>query len=233
VGESGGGPSRSLYGLFGPCRIDATGLVYWQLKLIRESLADAREAADGARDSAAAATKQAKIAEDMLVKRERPYVFVFGLTAIRQRRDSVFADAYFIEYTVANHGPMPAIIEGAWVGFELSDRAEPGRPLLVDDSHKLTTNPIMPTGDIRRIKAFFPTSMIVGVVGDVITVGDSGETRGIIPQFDVPDGNDVFFKAIVKYRGPFSEEHETGAEWIYQGGTDQFVSRGSSGNYIR
>jgi hypothetical protein len=85
------------------------GLFYWQLKLIRESLADAKEAADGARDSAAAATKQARIAEDMLVKRERPYLFVFGLTAIRKRTDNVLGDDYFIEYTVANHGPMPAI----------------------------------------------------------------------------------------------------------------------------
>lgn len=207
-------------------------LFYWQLRLIRESLADAKEAADGARDSAAAATKQARIAEDMLVKRERPYVFVFGPTAIRKRTDHLLGDDYFIEYTVANHGPMPAIIEGAWIGFELSDRAEPGRPLLVDDSHKLATNSIMPTGDRRRIRAFFPSNMIVDVAGEVITSGEGGESLGTIPQFDVPEGNDVFFKAIIKYHGPFSEGHETGAEWIYQGGTDQFVSRGGSGNYI-
>lgn len=208
-------------------------ILFWvQLYYIRRSLTDAKEAADSARDSAIAATRQAEISEKMLVQRERPYIFIFGISSIRRKSDPDFDDAYFIEYTVANHGQMPAIIEAAWIGFETSDCAEPGRPVLVDDGHVLTKNQVMASGERRTVKQFFPSGMIAGEAGIIISLGEN-EPETVIPALNVPNDHDVFFKAIVSYRGPFSEGHETAIELMYQGGSDQFVSRGGLGNYIR
>jgi hypothetical protein len=207
-------------------------LFYWELRLIRENLADAKEAADGARDSAVAATRQAKAAEDTLVKRERPYLFVFGLSEIQREEDPL--GAYFVEYRLANYGPMPAIIESAWVVFETSDCAEPSRPLLVFREHQLAARPILPTGELRVIKEYFPDNMIVGEGGIIEHSGKDATRIGIIPVLDVPCGHDLFFKAVIKYHGPFSAEHETGVEWIYRAETDGFIGGGGpERNYIR
>jgi hypothetical protein len=86
------------------------GLFIWQLQLIQAGLSDAKEAADAARDaalaardSALAATRQAKIAEDAFVKRERPYLFVFGVKYIK-RDTGILADGLIVEFSVANFG---------------------------------------------------------------------------------------------------------------------------------
>jgi hypothetical protein len=53
-------------------------LFYVQLKLIRESLVDTKEAADAAQGAANAAEKQAKIAERSLTELQRAFVFIDG-----------------------------------------------------------------------------------------------------------------------------------------------------------
>jgi hypothetical protein len=53
-------------------------LFYVQLKLIRESLIDAKEAADAAQGAATAAEKQARIAERSLTELQRAFVFIDG-----------------------------------------------------------------------------------------------------------------------------------------------------------
>jgi hypothetical protein len=57
-------------------------LFIWQLRLIRTSLDDAKISADAAADAAKAASRQALVAEESLAKIERPYLFVFDVSAL-------------------------------------------------------------------------------------------------------------------------------------------------------
>lgn len=61
-----------------------------------------------ARRAANAAIRQAKAAEDALTQLERPYIFVFGVKQIFQDQSR---NDFFVTYTVANFGKLPAIIE--------------------------------------------------------------------------------------------------------------------------
>jgi hypothetical protein len=55
-----------------------------------------------------------------------------------------------------------------------------------------------------------------------------------IPVFNVPAEFDIFFRAVIRYHGPFSGGHETGAMWLYDTATTQFVIRGGEDyNYSR
>ena len=57
-------------------------LFFWQLRLIGESLRDAKIAAEAAKESADATKIQAMVARDTLTKVQRPYVFVFGVAGM-------------------------------------------------------------------------------------------------------------------------------------------------------
>ncbi len=201
---------------------------------IGEQLKIARKSAQASEQSAAASAKQAKAAEDALTKLERPYIFIFGVRGIKQ--DSETRD-FFVEYTVANYGKMPAIIEHPNIGFESSDSGSPPLPLRLFDGHSLLTSPILEAGEERKlIREYMPT----GMVGEDVLVQlerrrhhDPGETE-VAPAFRVPDGFDVFFRAVIRYRGPFSAGHETGALWLWMGESLEFAVRGGDEyNYVR
>jgi len=177
---------------------------------IKNQIAIARDTAAAAQQSADASAKQAKVAESALTQLERPYLFVFGVRGIRQ--DSETSD-FFVEYTVANYGKMPAIIENPNVGFVISDRGDPPMPPRLFDGHSLLTSPILQAGEERKqIREYMP----VGMVGDDVLV--QVEHRGprglhpteVAPAFNIPDGFDVYFRISIRYRGPFSQGHETG-----------------------
>ncbi len=73
-------------------------------------------------------------------------------------------------------------------------------------------------------------------IGEAIngTVHADEGTDGAIPTFNIPEGFDVFFRAIIRYRGPFSGGHETGALWLYNPATFEFALRGGEEyNYTR
>jgi hypothetical protein len=190
-----------------------------------------REQIDIARQNANAASQQARAAEAALTQLERPYLFIFGVRAIKQGAES---SSFFVEYTIANYGKMPAIIEGPHIGFEISDRGAPPMPLLLFDGHSLMTSPIMQAGEQRiGIKEYVPA----GMVGpDVVVHIDriNGESE-VGPMFVTPGEDfDVFFRAVIQYRGPFTSGHETGAVWLYNHATYEFAVRGGEEyNYIK
>jgi hypothetical protein len=210
------------------------GLFYRQLTLIRESLVDAKKAADAAEGAASAAGKQAKIAEATLTQLERPYIFIFD---VREFGFDPETAEYFVEYSVANYGKMPAIIEGAYIGFVFSDRAAPPAPPLMEDSHTLMTAPILQAGERRdKIREYLPTGSTTGAVFvDVRFQRPSERTRAVGPVFDVPEGNDYFFRAIIEYRGPSSQGHSTGALWLTNyPASGQLAQRGGDEyNYVK
>lgn len=210
------------------------GLFWLQLTFIRESLDDAKKAADAAEGAASAANKQAKVAEESFAKLERPYVFVFD---VKEFDFDIDRARFFVEYSVANYGKMPAIIEGAYIGFAFSDKAEPPLPTLMGDDHSLMTAPILQVGEKReKIREYVPIGMTTGEFQIDVTMNDPFEkTGGEGPVFDVPAGSDVFFRAVVEYRGPSTAGHSTGALWLANyPGAGQLAQRGGEEyNYIK
>jgi hypothetical protein len=183
-----------------------------------------------------AAAVQARVAEEALTQLERPYIFIFD---VKNTIYDAASKEFYAEYSVANYGKMPAIIEGAWIGFEFSDRGEPPSPTLMEDSHTLLVSPIFQSGEKRaNIKEYVPHGMAKSDITVHLPDQDFGFAAAatpITPVWNVPEGNQVFFRAIIKYRGPSSVGHETGSLWladypspgqIAQRGGDQY-------NYIK
>ncbi|WP_354101149.1 hypothetical protein [Bradyrhizobium sp. RT5a] len=83
AGEAWGWFSRDASGFFTGLQffvaITQAVLFIYQLRLIRVSLEDAKVVS-------AAATRQARVAEDTLTKIERPYVFVYNASSLKDRQ---------------------------------------------------------------------------------------------------------------------------------------------------
>jgi hypothetical protein len=195
--------------LFGVAVLQA-GLFLWQLGYMRKGMKDATIAARAASRSATATVAQAKVARNSAIKLQRPYIFVFGVQ--RLLRD---VPEFYAEFTIANFGAIPAIIEDVFVGFVFSDRGEPPMPLRMGDDHTLSTNPIFAAGERRdKIPEYIPDGMDSGSVVVNFSEGDplgEDQTSRISPTWNVPPNSDVFFRVVVRYRGPFSAGHETAA----------------------
>ncbi len=220
---------------------------FTQIYFLTRSDKTARIAADAAKEAAEASARQASIAENALTQLERPYVFIFGVRGIQQDRDS---RDFFVEFTVANYGKMPAIIEALHIGFDKSDCAEPPMPPLLRDAHNLIASPILQAGEVRRkIRTYFPSGMVgpdINAIIETVRARDfppnpilDGQAEEqlrttVVPTFNIPDGFDVFFRAVIRYRGPFTKSHETGAVWLYNPDTFEFAIRdGEEHNYIK
>jgi hypothetical protein len=184
-----------------------------QLKSAQEAAAEqsglmSRSVAAAA-NTAAASMRHAIAAESSLENIERPYIFVFGVSPIRMGVTGEF----FVEYSVANYGKMPAIIDGAFIGFVFSDTVEPPSAPLMEDSHTLLASPILQSGEKREnIIEYLPIGMITPDIN--VEVRDDSKPGFMTPIFDVPKGSDVFFRATIEYHGPSSEGHETSALWL-------------------
>jgi hypothetical protein len=77
----------------------------------------------------------------------------------------------------------------------------------------------------------------MSIVRDTLISGDTGgviishDVDGVsneypIPKFNIDSDDNVFFRVMIKYHGPFSEGHETEATWVYDFMFDQFVPWG-------
>jgi hypothetical protein len=189
-----------------------------------------------AQKSAVAATVQARVSEDALTQLERPYIFIFDVKNIIY--DAVL-EKFYVEYSVANYGKIPAIIEGAWIGFVFSDRGEPQSPTPMEDSHALLVSPIFQSGEKRvNIKEYVPNGMAKSDIIVHLPDEDFGFTAAparITPVWNVAEGNEIFFRVIIKYRGPFSIGHETSNLWLADyPSPGQLAQRGGKEyNYIR
>lgn len=188
-------------------------LFFFQLRFMRLGMRDATIAARAATRGAIAAVAQAKVARDSAIKLQRPYIFIFDVEEFRSDWSR-----FYVDYTIANYGAIPAIIEEAFIGFVTSPNGEIEFPLRVGDDSALVTNPILKAGESRtKLSEPVPDEMDTG--GVIVVVSPRGEPikERIAPVWDAPDGHDVFFRIVVRYRGPFSAGHETSATWLCQG----------------
>ncbi len=204
------------------------GLFLWQLDLIRRSLTDAKEASDAAKISADAATRQAKATEESFAKLERPYLFVSGVWILDFDTDF---DEFFLQYGIANHGKIPAIVERAWIGFTIDNGGNPPHAPLIDDSHNLFVSPIIEPGGVRLLKEYLDRSIAVES-GDVSVDLSSGKSTPT-PRLAIGDDFQIFFRVTIAYRGPFTSGHETASLHLHMGG-GAFAQRGGNEyNYTR
>jgi hypothetical protein len=187
-------------------------LFIWQLRLIRTSLDDAKISADAAADAAKAASRQAHVAEETLAKIERPYLFVFNVSALKTDNYESAEDDYMllrVTYSIANYGKIPAIIKSAQVG--LSVFTEPLLPPRLEYNHPIIVSPILAPGEIRP------------------NIEESLRWDGGIQRDEYGSeypslGNDeLFFWVILLYRGPFTDQHETRMCWRYDTATGHFI----------
>jgi len=218
----------ALFTIFLFCAAVAqAGLFVWQLWLILKSLKDAKIASDAATVAARAAKRsaiasviQAKISRDTLVKIQRPYIFVFDVSRLQTSNDVPFLTPY-IEYSVANYGQTPAIIEN--VGVQFMEGGQPLAPIKVDDDHDLFVSPVLPPGDRRRqLRERLPEPFIGEDLGIIVDL--TKNTTHPIPR--ISPHADLFFRVIAYYRGPFSDGHKTSATWIFDKSLGHFVQYG-------
>jgi hypothetical protein len=116
------------------------GFFYWQLRLIRESLDDAKIAADAARDSAAATRASVELADRTTKHQLRAYVGVKE----SEIRSGDGGNTFAVHIVIINSGETPArqvthriaaelqILHGPPLSFELPERA-PGEWVMVPD----------------------------------------------------------------------------------------------------
>jgi hypothetical protein len=205
------------------------GLFVWQLLYMRKGMHDATIAAEAAAQSANAASVQTRIARDTQTNLQRPYIFAFDVgRLVRAATDDGANDDWFIAYTVANYGSIPAIIETVRVGFELSDRVAPDMPPAASEDHDLVTSPILAANERREpYREYLSPDLHTGGIAFKETGrGENKSLRVSGPVFNIPKGDDLFFRIEITYRGPFTRNHETGAMWLVRPGLGDLVPRG-------
>jgi hypothetical protein len=169
----------------------------------------------------AVAERQAKIAEDVFVKLERPYIFVFGAKGFEVDPEDPDQGA-FAKYQVANYGKTPAVIENVRAEISMSDAGGPDNPMRVNDDCEL-----------------FHASVVAPLFSYSLT---QHESTGIefyrhesLAEPNADFGRrELFFRVIVNYRGAFTEGHETSACWRYDQELRSFIQYGHGDyNYVR
>jgi hypothetical protein len=186
-------------------------LFYWQLRLIRTSLAEAKIAADASSAAAEAATRQAKVAEDTLSKLERPWLFVELLQELRGNPDDEFEEPYAL-FDVVNHGRGPAIIEEFY--GEISEaELRPGSSLLRDEFHGI----VGPGKAMEACKIHCP----LGFAYD-LTVNPADGTQFPIPK-PTQNGWEVFLRILIHYRDIGGGAHISAFCWRYDHGVNRWV----------
>ncbi|MCK1391690.1 hypothetical protein [Bradyrhizobium sp. 1] len=187
-------------------------LFWYQLRLIRVSLDEAKISAAAAADAAKASSRQAYIAEETFAKIERPYLFVFKVSSLTVEEFEDVDGHYTwlnVKYSVANHGKIPAIIKCAQVS--LSVFSEPLPPARLEVHHSLISAPIIAPGEVRE-----------GIEERLQWNGPVGndEYQNLIPDLGT---DELWFWAIIAYRGPFTDQHETRVCLRYDQATGWFT----------
>jgi len=174
-----------------------------QAGFLSKTLGATKEAAD-------AAKKSADVAEKALTLVERPYVFVHSISKFHMSKNINPA----ITYEVANFGKTPAIIQCAQAALE-NIESNLCTVLEVDRRHTLVSVPVLSAGEVRqKIEEEIPANMVNFITTE----------KGFTP--DLKHGEDLFFRVIIQYRGPFTEGHESSFCWTYNTHTNYFEPYG-------
>ena len=140
-------------------------------------------------------------------KLERPYLYVFNPKGLKLKED-VEDPFFYVEYDVANYGKTPATIEAVFAGITVGTL--PGEIGSVRRWDSLLRLPIMVPDEKRtKLSLNVPETIVIGEYADENT-----------PPIPAPElnGDDMFYvRILIKYRGPFTSDHETSACWRWEG----------------
>jgi len=194
-------------------------LFIWQLVYMRRAMEHSTVAARAAQESA-------RVAREAFNKMERPYIYIFGVKGPLSENEALGRFDY-IEYYVANYGKTPAKIED--VCFSIGIGKEPSEPAPAGAWHELRRRPILVPNERRdKLTQSHPSGIPTRQYADEET--PPGEQMEPITQ----EGEHFFFSARIKYRGPFSEGHETSACWTWDKKSARLVEYGGGEcNYTR
>jgi len=85
-------------------------------------------------------------------------------------------------------------------------------------------SPIMEAGEKRPdIREYIPEEMSTG--GVIVRLRALPESEALPPNSLPNEDVDVYFRAIIRYRGPSSHGRETGALWLYNADGLEFAVR--------
>jgi hypothetical protein len=179
-----------------------TFLLFISTTLLWRSTSDLYRAGERQIGVARDAADAAKASAEIVPKLERPYMYIFGPYKLAYVNEGFFAVG--VKYTVANYGRMPATIEGIYGGFSVG-KEQPSDELEDAATFWRMQRPIYAPDREQEFTALLPEDLDHEVVG-------AGLTQELCPT--LKDGEQLFFRIVVKYRGPFSGGHMTSACWV-------------------
>jgi|HubBroStandDraft_4_1064222.scaffolds.fasta_scaffold26042_4 hypothetical protein len=174
----------------------------------REQSIHIERSAKASNVAADAAGQSARVAQDALLKLERPFLLpslqVFGFEARRDERSRTF-----IRFELSNFGRTPAIVTHRVVGWVHSD-GPPELPPLRDEDR--IPQMVLPPNDRY---AGEHTALAEITYRDIPGV-KSEYTDTVVLQPAYPDGRDIFFLYVFGYEDIFGNMHETARCWKYE-----------------
>lgn len=189
------------------------GLFYVQLTLIRESLDDAKLAADAAKEAADAAKSQAKVAERSLTELERPWIFIDLSANLQGSPDDEVEEPYAL-FDIVNHGRGPAIIN-EFHGEISSAEMRPDAPILRDEFH----GTVGPGKAMKECKIHCPVGLKYDLSVD--PTYDPG------PSFPIPkptqENWEIFIRMLIDYVDIVGNSHTSAYCWRYDRGVVRWV----------
>jgi hypothetical protein len=167
--------------------------------------------------AAEAAQIQADVAENTLTRIQRPYIYIFGVERLITS-DLIPAPTPYVEYSVANFGRTPAVIEIVNVGFFSGHLPE--IPIRVDFDHPLVISPILPPQDHRqKLRELLHEQFIDEDLGIIVDL--ERQTTHPLPRLTPSES--FFFRVMVTYNGPYIRGYETSATWIWSSPERRFI----------
>ncbi|MVT66867.1 hypothetical protein GPL21_17345 [Bradyrhizobium pachyrhizi] len=139
-------------------------------------------------------------------KLERPYLYV---SDPRGLLESNTPDSFhYVTYQVANYGKTPATIEAVYTAITVEK--VPGNLAHTQRWHSLMQRPIMIPNETRPdLRLAVPDSIAIGEYAD--------EDTAPMPIPELAGDEEFYVRILIKYRGPFTSDHETSACWRWEG----------------
>ena len=202
--------------------------LFWvQLRLIGESLVDAKKAADAAEGAAPQQINRLKFLRNRLPNWNAHTSLCSAFTAFGETSQDNTSSNIPSPITVKFPRSLKPLISGlSWTTARgLQFRFYGGKPRAYDSSNYGAGR----NSDISRI---FGDRLSDG--GVVVENPESGSGQ-VVPDLNlVREGFQTFFRGLIHYRGPFTRDHETSATWWYFDGRHEFVLRGGEEyNYVK
>jgi hypothetical protein len=178
-------------------------LFWYQLRLIREGLADSKKAAEAAEESTS-------ISRTAFTQLQRPWIFVELSPQLGGSSEDEL-EPYAV-FDIVNHGRMPALIEECHGEISQAELG-PEHPILRDEF----TGILGPGKAMERSEIYCPVGFKYGVIVDI-----SGGVSAVYPEPTIADWS-TFLYIVFRYRGVNDGEYTSSFCWRYDTGMHRWA----------